>query len=1482
MMIHRRLRRLGPVLALLITSASGAYGEDEFVVSGYSALVSADRVLEYPSFLPRSEAGFSWRKKNKAVVWKTAPAGEARDTVFVFMGGQHHSGQCDLSINGAVVLSFRTSAKTRTVYCGPRASLLFDCKKPDDGGYTGIYYLRVDKSLIRPNQPQTLSVLHVAGSPAAWFAVWQRTDAIQLETAFGTHDDNLAMLADLRLEAPLRLDHSVGARVPLTVHWRSSRPGLHVVEVLAKDIFTIGFPQSVGKANVDVARPGAQQNDFIFKNLDPESAIWIFKATVKTAGEVVAHMETEALLGRAREDILATPPVERQEYSPSMTVKTPAFAFMKPWARAEPLKVFFMTPTNYDREIIELAQRMDLDYRTTFCHSRELKQDVCENYVKLMREAEPECIVMSAIFWRHMTPQLRKLILSRVAKGMGLVYIDPYHLDAPLQEAVALEPLTPDALTRGVPLKETGLLDAYGPPGQWIQCGQFGKGRIVFIKHKARLYKRGWNVGIDNFVPRRHPPFPQAFDGIVLRKDALHYYAMRNSLPADPFRAADDYSYAFLIRTMHWAAGLSDPIIRDVRVTSDQDCAAVAVVLDAGDKVRYRVRNRFGRVVATGRAGASFALESLGAGLHFMDVLALDADDSVIDFHTVTFESPGGDVAVSSFAPTSLFFIGDEPATFRAALTNRTNAGKSVRLRLSLVDVWGRIVARAERAVDIRPGTEPITWDIARPDTSASFAFRADLEIMNTGGRAACYVTFPDASRAVDEFTSRFWGSPRNQPIAWSKVARQDGHRGGTRYQAFGGALYGLRTSAEHYIPLYQRKSKDAQGKLRAYNLDDPGTRANTDVLLREKTKMLRPFGPHGYSLGHEASLSHVESSGHVVDYDFSEPTLAKFRTHLEKVHGNVAALNRVWASHFESFRDVMPSTYAEILPRRANLAPWMEHRTFMDRNFTDWLVYCAGKIRELDPQARVGITGIPGSGIGSFFGIDPYYIATEFNYLVQYSKKRAPLRMYLRYRQPGAVMGVFTGYDTTAPNRTYNETEAWRYLFMGCTEISYYHFSGMNGGYYQPDMTVSTSGDWLGKSLREIDEGPSKLFFGKPRAHHGVGIYFSQSSVHATTALGIPVFTQLNRQLESTVDNLERYGLSPAVISHHEVEAAPERLRDFRIVFFPLCASLSSKEMKAITAFVEAGGTAVVDSLFGLYTEDGRFMPDQVCPWFQPTSQEYLNAFDTLRENSSDGQLVLAGGERTVSVSTFRGIARRLRDGKRVQDAVFEKPEFFIESRAVGKGRVMHRTCFLPNNDTAALLLHQRVVNAGVEHPLTVRDDTGGLVAEIQMSHIQGDGKDYFGIVYGSWAGRFKKRLVLLTWRTKAHTYDVRTHRCLGEIDQHSIELNPARAMLFCRTPRRIGTFVCAAKATTVSRGGSIDVAIRQSSADEPQLLYRVWAETRKGQQPLAFARKVWVRGQSTVRIPVAYNDPGGAWKVHVREAITGRKQTLTVDVID
>ena len=215
--------------------------------------------------------------------------------------------------------------------------------------------------------------------------------------------------------------------------------------------------------------------------------VWVFQAIVKRGNEALIHMETDTLLGSEREDIVAAAkqkPVE--PYKLSTQVKTAAFPFRKPSARGKPLRMFFMTPTNYDREIVELAQRMDLDFRTIFCYSRDLKRPASVKMQRAIEEADPECLVISAMFWSSFTPELRKMVLTRVSQGMGLVHIDPTRLDEPLRAAMKLTPLTVDGVTRGLPLKEMRLIEAYGEPDRWIQAAQFAEGRIVLINHGGR------------------------------------------------------------------------------------------------------------------------------------------------------------------------------------------------------------------------------------------------------------------------------------------------------------------------------------------------------------------------------------------------------------------------------------------------------------------------------------------------------------------------------------------------------------------------------------------------------------------------------------------------------------------------------------------------------------------------------------------------------------------------------------------------------------------------------------------------------------------------------------------------------------------------------------------------------------------------------------------------------------------------------------
>ena len=1498
------MRSCSMFAAVAVTSllASVCAAQAPAVVSGYAELVNGPRQFDYPSFAPMAPGAFTFCRTKHKLIWRTAPAPRAGEAVFVFQGGQHHPGQCNLLVNGAFALSFRTSARERTLFCGPKARLLFDCKDSKESrGYTGLYYLRLDPSLLRPGQPLTLSVNHAVGSHASWFAVWKREDAVALEKDRARLAENLRIVRDFDLSAPARVPHAVGAKIPLNVRWRADASGDYRVEVFAKSLFANDFTLRVGQTTSALRAGQTGEQRFEFKNSDPEPMIFIFAATVAHGGRDVARMETETLFGSTREAVLPVSTQAAEPYKVRDTVKTPALAFLKPAAWKKPMDVFFITPSNYDREIVELAERMDLRHHSLFCHLRDIKKAKCEAYARAIEKADPECLVMSAIFWKHLTPQLRKLILGRVArKGMGFVYIDPYRTDEPLRRAMALAPVSCEGVTRGVPLEETGLVKEYGRPPRWIKCGRFGKGRIVEIYYRVRRYKRGWVAGVQNFIPRAREPIAKGLRDVPYRKDKLNYFTWRYGLPEEPFKPADEYSYAFLIRAMTWAARGDEPVtITGLRPSLGGPAAMVAKVKGAGTghTLTLRVRDRFGRAVCEShapiRSGVATArTSSLNSGRHYADALLKDANGKTVDFFSTVFDAPAQPLALTGFGPRALVIKENQPVRLTFAVANPGRQARSVKLRLSLFDGWQREVGRYEKRVQAGPGATPVTWELPRPDAHAGFAFRAALAIEGSSERAERHLFFPDDNREPREFTAQFWGGPRAAARAALRITREEGFLGAHIF-AYDGAFSGCRMAVEHYIPLYARRSLDKAGRMRTINLDRPKVRADIDRLIFAQTERTRPLGLHGYSLGHESSLSHAESATHPVDYDFSPETLAKFREALRRQHGDVRKLNAAWQTSFPNFQKVVPWTYAEGIKRKSNLGPWMAHRKFMDQTLLRWLTHCAGRIRAQDPRAKVGITGVPSSGVGSFLGVDNYLHARNLNYTILYSRRRNQLKMYLRYQKPGSILGTFTGYDHTSPNRTYNLTEPWRYLFFGCTEISYYafgtfHSDGALIGYFQPDLTVAPIGKWFGRAVREINDGPGKLLFAKPRAHHGVGVYFTQNGVHATTGMGIDVFSEWRRHANAAMGNLERFGLNPAMISNHEVEQNPACLKAFKFIVFPFSTSLSPREVKAIEAWVRGGGVALVDNFFGLYNEDGRFMPNRVCSWFEPVASSYLQAFDKRRAVTAKGLARLDGKEAGLDVFVWRGSPRRLRGGRPVADMRFDKPEARVVERRLGAGRVCAMTFTMPVSDVMARWLRGRAEAAGVRPALAVRDPKGGLVPEVQLTHIQGAGKDYFGLVYGSWIGRGKKTPARLVRRKPGHLYDVRKRRYLGEKKELEVALRPDEPLLYCRLPRPIGAFRVDAP-QSLRRGRTARVAIRQSDARDPRLLYRVWLEPpdpklrAAGGKPMPFfVRKVWIKGSGETTIPVAWSDPKGKWKLHVRETISGRTVSRDVNVSD
>src|SRR6185369_630975 len=99
--------------------------------------------------------------------------------------------------------------------------------------------------------------------------------------------------------------------------------------------------------------------------------------------------------------------------------------------------------------------------------------------------------------------------------------------------------------------------------------------------------------------------------------------------------------------------------------------------------------------------------------------------------------------------------------------------------------------------------------------------------------------------------------------------------------------------------------------------------------------------GALAYAFDDEISVTSFTSPA---DLDWSPEGLARFRAWLRQEYGSIEQLNAEWESRFATWDAVEPKGVDDLLANHAlpferwNLAPWVDHRRFMDSEWADLL----------------------------------------------------------------------------------------------------------------------------------------------------------------------------------------------------------------------------------------------------------------------------------------------------------------------------------------------------------------------------------------------------------------------------------------------------------------------------------------------------------------------------------------------------------------
>ncbi len=160
-------------------------------------------------------------------------------------------------------------------------------------------------------------------------------------------------------------------------------------------------------------------------------------------------------------------------------IVTPHVAWAKPLPGG-PLKALCLTPIPGQRDVVELAQRLDLEYDLVTFQDPLLHDDVANEFGKLLAEKSYDIVLLSKAPLAKLPEQTQRLLVAKARQGTGVLNVEA---TATLHTGEVIHAADSAAfLEIGLPLDR--LPEGCRPD---IHTGRCGEGRIVSLSYAARV-----------------------------------------------------------------------------------------------------------------------------------------------------------------------------------------------------------------------------------------------------------------------------------------------------------------------------------------------------------------------------------------------------------------------------------------------------------------------------------------------------------------------------------------------------------------------------------------------------------------------------------------------------------------------------------------------------------------------------------------------------------------------------------------------------------------------------------------------------------------------------------------------------------------------------------------------------------------------------------------------------------------------------------
>ncbi len=1203
----------------------------------------------------------------------------------------------------------------------------------------------------------------------------------------------------------------------------------------------------------------------------------------------------------------------RWDINYSLQVQTPHI----PWARpfiGGPIRTYAISDVADGRGIVELAQRLELDFKATtigrspgtnkwgfgdFYEQRSSGGEswsdpysLAHTYIAddLFHGPNYDVILWPGLHpWESYPVEVRNQVRKRVEAGAGLVIFYPFSRAGARGDLWDLSALTGinDTKQGKADLDQTewrSKKDHYITRGISFEAFPWGHIRTAHYRAAGEVLvetSRGTPVLAVRTVGKgRVVSFGYVEKGMIPEIDnvfetGLHY----------PYH---EYLWSLVARAVVWAAR-REPQADIERVQRSADGVTVTLKQSPANAVVVAMaRNSFGEVQEemsvpalrkAGTVNLKFTKPTEG-GRHFVDVRLLQ-NGRVHDWATLTFDLPSK-VAIQSIT------LGD----------NSVQVGQpvSARLRLSASEkvdciVTGRLFDNYDRLVD-----EHRVRATVQGESEHAFNFnskgvlthlaKVDCEVSVAGlrsdrGIAEVFVLQPRKWDDYDIVMYRFGPDPI--PGTWPTIDQQLRRLNVTTLSSYSlshskHANYNIQAQTRisgqespdgpkraYYNNMKKKyaETRDKKVLVREYCLSNPAYRELISKELKQKTEPWVPFSPLSYYVYEEPSLTCYEDD---LDLCFSSYCMAAMRTWLKDEYRTLEVLNTQWGSRFTAWDEVVPDdTYQA--QARGNYASWADHRTFMEKTYAECFEFVLGLLRKIDPAGILLNSGTQESGAHN--GCDYSRINQFTQHLNAYSGGNQ--LDFHRCFNPDLKISGGAGYGVLGKDVFYNFYDN---LFKGCNGGAYifWQYSTLD-----PDLTMSQSGKDMEEGFRELrGEGIGKLVGSATPDNHGIAIHYSYPSIHGTwivdgeitervTHHTSPTFRRFNANRDGWVRMLRDSGLQFDFISYSDVEKGGLISKGYKTLILPMSVALSDKEVEAIRAFARQGGTVIADALPGIM--------DEHCTFRKPRA--LADVFGIAATRADRGAIVAMSGEPNLKLDGAKAyltdadrpmlLHNRFGEGSAILLNYF--PDRYPEDKHEGK-------------NGPGLEKIKRILTAAEIKPKVRLTSLGGDPIGNCASYLFNNGSTrLLGLVPDK--EKLAAQRVRITLEEGAAVYDVRRKRYLGSGSVFETEIAPAVPQLFALVKGQIGGLDLRAPSST-RLGEEVRIDFRVHGAGNLRSVAKVIVTDPMGRQIRFYGGNENItNGAGNAVFRTALNDRSGTWHVSVTEVISGEMSKIEINIV-